>query len=134
METAQISIYKEMVKYIMFELCNRIIYSPSKGWDSFIITDPERLTWYIKCKKAAKCRLVNVMSYSFCLKEKRTYTCMFVRLWVLKFFSALNFLLLVYNRLKHQSKMLLKMHLWMRRMGVFFHKSGHEFMDDCYSC
>lgn len=49
METAQISIYKEMVKYIMFELCNRIIYSLLKGWDSFIITDPERLAWYIKC-------------------------------------------------------------------------------------
>lgn len=48
METAQMAIYEEMVKYIMFELCNQIIYSysPLKGWDIFIFTDLEKASWY----------------------------------------------------------------------------------------
>lgn len=46
METAQITISKEMVKYIMFELCNWIIYSPLKGWANFVFTDLERSSWY----------------------------------------------------------------------------------------
>ena len=117
-ETAHISIYKEMVKCITFELCNQMIYSALKGWASFICTDLKRSPWYIKWKKAAKYRLVNVIYSSLGVEGKYTYVCEALDSKVV--FCIELFITTIQLIKTAKIKMLLKIHLLVRWMGVLF--------------